>query len=55
MTSNLALVLYVAVLIAVVVAIDTMFLQHHFWVRLLVNVGIVLAFGVVYWKVLKNR
>ncbi|WP_198407324.1 hypothetical protein [Nocardia terpenica] len=38
-------VLYVLALIAVVVGVDILFFRHHFWGRLMVNVGIVLVFG----------
>jgi len=50
-----ALVLYVLVLIAVVVGVDVLFLRHHFWARLIANVGIVLVFGAVYVRFLKRR
>ena len=36
--------LYVLALVAVVVAMDILFFRHHFWPRLIVNVGIVLVF-----------
>ena len=46
--------LYVLALIAVVVGVDVLFLRHHFWARLIVNIGIVLVFGAVYWLFLKR-
>jgi hypothetical protein len=49
------IVLYVLALIAVVVVVDVLFLKHHFWPRLLVNIGIVLVFGAFYFLVLKRR
>jgi hypothetical protein len=36
-------------MIAVVVGVDWRFLRRHLWRRLVVNVGIVLAFLAVYW------
>ena len=42
-------------LIAVVVGVDVLFLRHHFWPRLLVNIGIVLAFGVCYFLFFRRR
>jgi hypothetical protein len=39
-----AVVLYVLALVAVVVGVDILFFRHHFWERLVVNVGIVLVF-----------
>ena len=35
---------YVLALVAVVVGVDVLFFRHHFWERLIVNVGIVLVF-----------
>ena len=49
-----AIVLYVLALIAVVVGVDVLFFRHHFWARLLVNVGIVLVFGAFYLRFLKR-
>ena len=46
--------LYVLALIAVVVGVDVLFFRHHFWARLLVNVGIVLVFGAFYLRFLKR-
>ena len=48
-----AVVAYVLTLIVVVVGVDILFFRHHFWERLIVNVGIVLvfaAFGLRYLK-----
>ena len=41
---QLAVVLYVVALVAVMVGVDILFFRHHFWERLMVNVGIVLVF-----------
>ena len=49
-----AVVLYVLALVAVVVGVDVLFFRHHFWERLLVNVGIVLVFGAVYLRFLRR-
>ena len=40
--------LYVAVMAAVIVAVDVAFFRHRFWDRLMVNVGIVLVFAALY-------
>jgi len=48
-------VLYVLAMIAIVVGVDVLFLKHQFWPRLLVNIGIVAAFGAVYLLFLKRR
>ena len=47
-------VLYVLALVAVVVGVDVLFFRHHFWERLIVNVGIVLVFTAFYWRFLKH-
>jgi hypothetical protein len=49
-----AVVLYVLALVAVVVAVDILFFRHHFWARLMVNVGIVLVFLAFGWRFLKH-
>jgi len=49
-----AIVLYVLALVAVVAGVDVLFFRHHFWERLIVNVGIVLVFGAFYLRFLKR-
>ena len=46
--------LYVLALVAVVVVVDILFLKHHVWARLIVNIGIVLVFGAVYFLFLRR-
>ena len=48
------IVLYVLAMVAVVVGVDILFFRHHFWPRLIVNIGIVLVFGAFYWRFLKR-
>jgi hypothetical protein len=45
-----AVALYVLALVAVVVGADVLFFRHHFWARLLANVGIVLLFAAFYLR-----
>jgi len=40
-----AVALYVLTLVAVVVGVDVLLFRHHFWERLIANVGIVLVFA----------
>ena len=54
MGNRVAVVLYVIALIAVVVGVDVLFFSHQFLERLIVNVGIVLAFGAFYLRFLKR-
>ena len=46
--------LYVLALVAVVVGVDILFFKHHFWERLIVNVGIVLVFAAFGLRFLKR-
>ena len=48
MGRQVAIVLYVLAMVAVVVGVDVLFLRHHIWLRLVINVGIVLVFAVIY-------
>ena len=54
MPRNTYVVLYVLVLIAVVVSLDVLFFRHHFWPRLIVNVGIVMVVAAFYLRFLKK-
>jgi uncharacterized membrane protein YozB (DUF420 family) len=49
-----AVVLYVLALVAVVVGVDVLFFRHQLWVRLIVNIGIVLVFVGFYFRFLKR-
>ena len=50
MNKQLAIVLYVAVMAALVVGVDVAFFRGRFWERLMSNVGIVLIFGAFYLR-----
>jgi hypothetical protein len=50
-----AVVLYVLAMVAVVVGVDVLFLRHHLWLRLTVNIAIVLVFGAFYLWFIKRR
>jgi hypothetical protein len=45
-----ALVLYVVLMAAVIVAVDVLFFRNRLWERLMVNAGIVLVFGAFYLR-----
>ena len=49
-----AAALYVLAMVAVVVGVDVLFFRHHFWERLIVNVGIVLVFAAFGLRFLKR-
>ena len=40
--------LFVLIMVAVIVGVDFLFLRNQFWIRLIVNVGIVAAFAALY-------
>jgi hypothetical protein len=54
MTRNGAIALYVAVMIAVIVSVDVLFLRNLFWERLAANVAIVLVFAAFYFLFLQR-
>lgn len=53
MTKSL-IVLYVLVMVAVIVAVDVLVFRHHFWWRLISNIGIVAVFVVIYFIFIKR-
>ena len=46
--------LYVLAMVGIVVGVDVLFLRHQFWLRLIINVGIVLVFVAFYFCFLKG-
>ena len=50
MGKHVAVAIYVLALVGVVVGVDIVFIRHHFWARLLGNVGIVLVFAAFYLR-----
>lgn len=40
--------LYIVLMVALIVAVDVLFLRTRFWARLVVNIGIVVVFAAVY-------
>jgi hypothetical protein len=57
---QVAVVLYVVAMVAVIVGVDIVFFRNHFWERLAVNIGIVLVFHIedfplaLSWRIRKN-
>lgn len=47
-------VAYVLVMVGTVVGVDVVFLRGHLWVRLIVNIALVVIFGAVYWRFLRH-
>ena len=54
MGKQLAGVLYLIAMVALIVGVDVAFFRHRFWERLMVNVGIVLVFGAFYLRFLST-
>ncbi len=46
---------YLLAMVAIIVGVDVLYLRHHLWLRLIVNVGIVLVFVGVYFRFLKRH
>jgi len=54
MGRQVAVVLYVVAMVAVIVGVDLAFFRNRFWERLMVNIGIVLVFGAFYLRFLRR-
>ena len=54
MGRQVAVVLYVVAMVAVIVGVDVAFFRNRFWERLMVNVGIVLVFAAFYLSFLRH-
>jgi hypothetical protein len=54
MGRQVAVVLYVVAMAAVIVGIDFVFFRNGYWERLTVNIGIVLVFAALYFRFLRR-
>jgi hypothetical protein len=54
MGKQVAVVLYVVAMAAVIVGVDFVFFRNRFWARLMVNIGIVLVFTAFYLRFLRR-
>jgi hypothetical protein len=54
MGRQVAVVLYVVAMAAIIVGVDFAFFRNRFWERLTVNIGIVLVFAAFYWIFLRR-
>jgi hypothetical protein len=54
MGKPVVIVLYAAAMATVIIGADVAFLRGRFWPRLIVNIGIVLAFAAFYLRFLKR-
>ena len=53
MDRRIALALYVAAMVAIIVGVDVVFFRDRFWERLMVNIGIVAVFVVSYFRFMR--
>ena len=51
---NVAAVLYMVAMAAIIVGVDFLFFRSRFWERLMVNIGIVLVFAAFYMRFFKH-
>jgi hypothetical protein len=54
MSRQVASVLYVVAMAAIIVGADFLFFRNRFWERLTVNIGIVLVFAAFYFRFLRR-
>ena len=54
MGRQLAVVLYVVAMVAVIVGVDFGFFRNRFWERLMVNIGIALVCAAFYLRFLRS-
>jgi hypothetical protein len=54
MDRQVAIVLYVVAMAAVIVCVDVGFFRNRFWERLAANIGIVLLFAAFYFRFLRR-
>lgn len=54
MGRQLAIVLYVVAMAALIVGVDFVLFRNRFWERLIVNIGIVLVFAAFYLRFLRR-
>lgn len=53
MTRPAATALFVAALVATVVIVDILFFRSRFWLRLMINIGIVMVFAAVFLRFMR--
>jgi hypothetical protein len=51
---TIAVVIYVAAMILVIVGVDVVFFRNRFWERLAANIGVVLVFAAFYFRFLRR-
>lgn len=54
MNHRAATAIYLATMIALIVGLDIAVLRHHLWLRLGVNIGIVVVFVIGYFLIIRR-
>ena len=54
MGKQVAIVLYIVAMAAVIAGVDLAFFRNRLWERLIVNIGIVLVFAAFYFRFLRR-
>jgi len=54
MGRQVAVILCVVAMVAVIVGVDFAFFRNRFWERLIVNIGIVLVFAAFYLRIFRH-
>ena len=54
MSRQIAIVIYVVAMAAVIIGVDLVLFRNQFWERLRVNIGIVLVFAAFYLRFLRR-
>ena len=54
MSRQVAIALYIAAMIVIIVSVDVVFFRNRLWERLLANIGIVLVFVAFYLRLFKS-
>lgn len=55
MRTQMALWLYILLMIVIIIAVDFLFLRNQLWPRLAANIAIVLIFAALYFIFLRHR
>ena len=53
MEKSITLIIFIALMVAIIISVDILFFRQHVWARLLVNIGIVLIFAALYLRFLR--
>ena len=51
---RIAVIIYVAAMIGLILGLDIAFFRHRFWERLAANLGVVLLFAAFYFRFLRR-